>query len=814
MADHALVIGIDAYDDWANTGLSGAVRDALSFAGWLIDRGGVVPDNLHLVLGAGPASPPVPAALAASLRQKDARYKSVSGAMKYLKKSVPPGAGRVWFYYSGHGIMAFNEFDRDDGICCADFDPSNPSLSLTVESVAQFLRMIGCREQIMLIDACRDAPVNRNVRLGKFDQPELGKPPYPPQFIFKATSLGYEAAELDQRIGEEGGAFTAALMKGLGGDGSAKLRDASGGYIVRWSRLAAYVAADVAARKLVLPSGTVQEPSLDGDRTPLADPVLARFAGDAIAPVALDVSVAPPLASVSYELQAADLDDEPVVGPFVGGAATVMLPPAPYFVRARAAGFKLKSRLPPIEVYAPTRSALELVAASPPMAPPPAPPPQFEYFPSAPSTDVPDQADGAPAPPAAAVPATGRLVVRCRDPIVPLLVDALDGTNVASGHGELVAELPPGAYRVRALGPEGQANSELVGVDAGGSDNVIIEAPFAPSVALDAAIRTIDSGVDNGTVLLAEAVGPAASVQLSTMATLAVGQALEIYGGRLGALQLGTSWNGATGVELVVIDDVVESRRPQAFRLWRQYERNDAGRQNTHQPGDLPQLAEAAVETPPGHYWLQLSDRDRQRQAGFKVACPVLPDCVTLVLVERDPAGVRLHLYAIRHAATSSVGAPRFPALRFAEAVQRARLAGRVTVADPAVAALVTGDWYEPFSAALTGFTLRRLIAAGANEHRPGLDRLAQRLTYDDARLVDGWLLLGVSREMAGDAAGARAAFATALELRAVPLVADGLEAALTAVREYRLHGEIARWLADKARQAIEHRAWTLRRES
>ena len=122
----------------------------------------------------------------------------------------------------------------------------NTDNSFALRSLWEFFETTQFADQFFFVDACRDVPPwgeGAEFELGRWTcrERDPGTPPVQ-QFILYATSPKLRAQEVREKAGEEHGAFTAAVLAGLTGAGSAKAWSWSQqSYEVRWERLASYV---------------------------------------------------------------------------------------------------------------------------------------------------------------------------------------------------------------------------------------------------------------------------------------------------------------------------------------------------------------------------------------------------------------------------------------------------------------------------------------------------------------------------------------------------------------------------------------------
>jgi len=139
MDARAIVIGIDQY---AGNSLTSAVHDAEAFRDSLIKLGLVQPEHI------------------AFLRNTEADRDHIGAALKNIYDN---GAGldRLFFYFSGHGMMA--PVDAAGAVWCTALIPSDVTdlaadsyRLINFDDLCSRLRFAGPKEQFFFIDACRD----------------------------------------------------------------------------------------------------------------------------------------------------------------------------------------------------------------------------------------------------------------------------------------------------------------------------------------------------------------------------------------------------------------------------------------------------------------------------------------------------------------------------------------------------------------------------------------------------------------------------------------------------------------------------------
>lgn len=283
MANWAIVIGINQYDWNPSACLKGAVPDALRVVEWLLDQNGgnVAHNNIFLLLSLSKEDN-IPKGL--GLNIYPASKGGITAAIKMLVNQSSGEGDRLFFYYAGHGMGA--TFGTDQALIPSDFTDLDQNRSISLRSIVEVLNTTQFKEQFFFIDACRNIPwEDDDFLMGDLTWRRKRRDPnLPPinQFVFKSTSQGVKAAEI-QEANKANGIFTEILLDGLTkGIGEAKVWDIHRKqYVVRFNRLVQFLKNEINNRKqklgnTTLASQLIQEPRLDGERDG-SDPILASF---------------------------------------------------------------------------------------------------------------------------------------------------------------------------------------------------------------------------------------------------------------------------------------------------------------------------------------------------------------------------------------------------------------------------------------------------------------------------------------------------------------------------------------------------------
>lgn len=462
---------------------------------WLLaDAGGKVPrENLTLLLspldrdGAPLVNAPLP-------EHEEATKEHIADAARMLLQRSDREQGRLFVFFSGHGILARDHLSDVRAIAACDFTADWTSRAITVPSVLDAFAGSALLEQFFFFDACAnsmfDPPFATSSLLDR--RPGHDALNRPNQYACFATAPGRVAYE-EWSTGAEEGLFSSAVLRGLRGEGRAKRWDRKAReYVVRFDDLFGFIAEDVAGRTV----GTepVQKPWRLVDAGP-ENPVLVRFLDGHFENVVLDVTVAPADAAqdltvwVSAEARGGETLSPPVQSP-----TRLPLPPRSYTVYAESPRFAPFEDY--LDLYQPDAITVELREGT------------------APKVTGEGRAvrGGRPAEtrPTLAASAADRLAT----------VEAVDdGGDRAYGVGVLEIAVP-GRYRLALRGPEDLG--PIVAVELRQHSLVVTLGPprMSPEAARLASIIGAGWNTD-GTIALADAIPAVAGPTPSTIVALA-----------------------------------------------------------------------------------------------------------------------------------------------------------------------------------------------------------------------------------------------------------------------------------------------------
>lgn len=365
MAHWAIVIGINDY--WnPNANLRGAVPDAVELVRWLLDKkGGDVPaKNLFLLTRPTPPRLPDGVTLPPLITRRDATKDDLIEVIdKLIEKSEGQGE-RLFFCFSGHGLINHQNFTDEQALVMADFSPRRPDNAITLSSIRDFFGNTGFAEQFFFIDACRNMlDVDAEFRLADFPfpgVPDAARLQNVSQYSLFATTPRLRAVELGER-----GAFTGLLLKGLRGAGKAKIYDnESEEYLVTVDRLFTYVQEAMEESKILVtepPAPPLYQKVYKELKGTREHPVLVRLGRAEVPAERLELYVMPEgvwsSTNVKIRVTSEDTDYDKEVTPVRGVPVELPQPilPMTYTVRAEASGYTPQRKRWAFDLYEPKR---------------------------------------------------------------------------------------------------------------------------------------------------------------------------------------------------------------------------------------------------------------------------------------------------------------------------------------------------------------------------------------------------------------------------------------------------------------------------
>jgi hypothetical protein len=291
---HALLIGIDEYQDPHIAKLSGAANDAVALSEALISNAGFAPAQVtRISSNEGSEGQPT--------------RSNILRVLSRLKREVPRD-GLLLVSFSGHGIEREGKayLMPSDAVLAGDISLLEDT-ALDVSMVASYLRDVGAAQMILIVDACRSDPLANRGGAGNVLTPAFVK-----NFNFAvqnqnvqafailyATAEGTNAYEYPQK---KMGYFTWALTEGIRGAAANRLHQ------VTLAGLVNYVE-NVVPQRTFVDVGKKQQPfsRIEGYK---ADSLVISVAGpQPILPV--QPTIVEPLLPVESERQRQDNQTPP-----------------------------------------------------------------------------------------------------------------------------------------------------------------------------------------------------------------------------------------------------------------------------------------------------------------------------------------------------------------------------------------------------------------------------------------------------------------------------------------------------------------------
>ncbi|HEV7242175.1 MAG TPA: caspase family protein [Thermoanaerobaculia bacterium] len=504
MRAHALVIGIDRYPKPA-WNLTGAVKDALEFADWVVKAGGVAPENLTLLLS--PVGD-VPGA-------KRATRKAINDAFQKYQNGAAKDADRFWFYYAGHGLAAPGQ-DTAAGPLVVPADTKDINYYVDQEPVGLELfrgRMqdVLPKQQFFFVDACRDVlPPTSNKSLVQqlsWDVRKIDDDQLSTQAVFLGTTAGQKSKEVRGK-----GLFGRALLNALRGLGP-RLRAPAAppppGETMRrrlvFTDLVTFVREEVerslAAMTDLDEAGRKGIPYSRLNRI-TEEISVAEFDDGTLPKMKVYALVDPPAARESAKIEFLKWDEEEgwvarkdpaPAGPKLAKEVPFQIGGGKYWVRVRAKGFREDQR--EILTYDGKRYVFELL-----------------------KTSVADDLGLEAFAEAAPVPTTGKLVVTCQDPKARVAIADGSGKELARAYQKVeLGDLAPGPYRISAELTRAERTEENIVLRAGETIEKALSFAAPPSGRMEKILHDHDIAVDNNFAKLPADLGDVANVRLGSL---------------------------------------------------------------------------------------------------------------------------------------------------------------------------------------------------------------------------------------------------------------------------------------------------------
>lgn len=794
MRSYAIVIGVDRYanPDW---NLAGATSDALRFAQWALDAGGVERANLRLLLSGDVDS---------ELAFTAADSRNIRGVIHEFVNGLGKDEQRLYFYYAGHGLSAPGAARGDTQepvLIPADVESIQRDSNLFVgfSDIMPLLGAVGPREQFFFLDACRDFALEDH-------RPGLGRAvgPYRPrgedgatraQYVLYATAPGKRAQEQEAlRQGVFGGALLAGLR---GAPAATRYNAAAERYEVSFSRLSQYVIAEVQDRirnvRLTDWERYVQVPEslvVRGDDTP----VLASVSRADMPRLPVTLTVSPSQARQTCAVRLLVPSPEggiPVrngtVDPPLDRTVKLSVLPFDYALEAHAAGYAPQRTPFPVwrervEDLPPLKKAEEPVVEGTPNG----------GGPGAEGGIAGGAGDALPGPPTGRVGrrvGSGRLEVTCDDPAATIIVyDASRAIRGKGTHEVVLDDLEPAIYTVHLVPVEGQTTDRLVEVLPGSAQAIALDAPGA-GIGRDQRGMLERVGIvedERGFVRPSERADSLANARLGTILAYAAlaAQPPGLPGfehlNDLGVRGLSDLPPGGSGLLTILAssgDDPVPGIPRDQFVgggevIVRNLEGETVGQQRFTQLSGMSAAGQAGCTLTPGCVTAELHIPGL---AATRYALTALRDRVTVLIAVADDSGsMEVQQYLIPVHGVEQTLDPK--GLRRLDVAQRHYERGDLPEAVDGLDDLLEGTWLDPLLGALAGYALLRsgrpdrYIGAPSEGAAVQPSAMRNMLTFF-GDLPDSHVLAGLCEPERRDEH-----FARALDL-GLPVFADGFRA-------------------------------------
>jgi len=393
-------------------------------------------------------------------------------------------------------------------------------------------------------------------------------------------------------------------------------------------------------------------------------------------------------------------------------------------------------------------------------------------------------------------------------------VEHSTGTVLKVGQGSLdCLNLDPGFYRARCRTPENEVEEQTIGLSAGASESVQLDAPDVPYTRLVRnAIKVANGRIHSDRTIEFAGVGSVAAAHISTIVTLAgsVANGPTTFNApglrRLGAWAFRDKVpQDMSGVYLLFAADVATNKDTLDYiskvevRLWPQ----SGTRPGTFdrlapfsRAAGLAQLVQGAY---PGSYWLELTLPERPAVA---FALNILDGRLTMLVVSRELAG-QIHVFQYLPSLAPS-GFLRPDQMRQLELFQRFYLSGQLEHAAQIASQILKDGWGDPISECLAGYLLLR---RGDNASLGVFDQFMMTRPYHN-KMSDSYVLHAEYEARQGDDAQAESIYRTAIN-QGLPIIVDGLRRLADGVQRYHIQNPSADWITNVYRNRVGSWLWS-----
>lgn len=749
--------------------LGGAVNDALAMREWLLDTsGGNVPNqNLFLLLSHDnrPGIPP----------SRKATVQNIGDAILEVTSRYNDNGERLYFYFSGHGLSTIYDYSIVPAICPADFDRRFPSrTTISINSITNYFKAHQFQEQFFFFDACRDMPYNTSFRVGHFEAPNLRRFPNIQQTIMYATSPGQQAIEL-LMPGNESGAFTDALIRGLNGEGKSKIYDVGQDrYLVKAERLLEFVRDEVEKKFQTEDEKKIHRPRIDGERD--SSSVISSFSSSEFSSVDLSVLVNPPEVS-PIEVSIRGGDNIPSIK-----STTIpvkfTLPQDDYGVIVRSVDHTQKQKPWPVKLYSPQQITVDMIKdpfnPSGGMSFPDEPPP--DAFSAVLTTQ--------------SLKENGTIRVSSSDGLAPIQIADHVGNIVSNGLGYAFYTGTPGLYRIRLMSPD-EKYEKIVELKPNKTEDVSIESPNVPDISPELIRKTGFQIEKDNSLRVSEYVGSILEPKLTTILALASRSSDKGWNSyKLGHLGFAgfskLTHNATSGLSLVIGSEYGFFQHPHnvildvKIRFWLQKE-SIPEKIFLITPLIVEGFAEFAIKAAPGSYWLSIESENKTEPLILSVA--ILPDRITLITLVQNNDGSKSIFQYMPSVLENNIQNDVL-SLRKINFMQQFYTRNALDYLRPEeIIELAYMKWEDPMAGCLAGYLLLKNFAK--SRYKDSILEIGKNMSKHFANIPDSFVLDGKIKEITRSD-DAVESYKTALE-SGIPLFSDGLSILYYAIKEHKV---------------------------
>ena len=774
MENWAIVIGVNKYSR-SQFNLKGAVNDALLMREWLLDpKGGNVPEGKLFLLLSEQSDSRIP----------NTRLASTKGIIESVQQMVSLSRGkgkRLYFYYSGHGLSKPG-LVNEDAIIPADFDPALPNFgTLSIPSITQYFLSLNFLEQFFFFDACRNVPYREDFRVGYFSNPPGQPNPEIQQSIYFATTPGSYAIE-QQEIGNECGAFTKSLLKGLKGEGKAKRYDSfTDEYYVKNDSLLEFISEEI--KKTLGPKFEKFTPTITGERN--RNLTLARFPSAEIPKVQLDILIEPPAIANNVEIKI--IGGEPMAPQKVNTSPLVLkeLLQTDYGVRAYSKEYLPKQRNYGIHLYSSQKLVIEMIKN----------PVSNSNASSLGNTDEEKE---------------GKIVVFVKDKMGLLELIDNRGTILKQGHREISCNLKKGVYWARLILSERKRSEYPIYLSSGETKRVELKSNEDPQMS-DQILEKYDFSPHSKSLEMSELVGPIINPNTTTVIALAsraetFRSAGESSFDKLGINDFHQLTRSFSGIQVIIGSELKDMNENEKFvknmkiKIWKQTEGESENSSNLdlHQenennpiqirlkPLDVKGFGQGVEPLDSGSYWLKFESESKQPMI-FSIV--IIPEHISFFILQRNKNGKsRVFQYLPSSNPHKHLDEQKFEIsnIRKMEIIQRYYESDILDYFYEDSLELAYEKWYDPMAGIVSGNLMFKNL--GPNEQN-SIDAISYNMSRHFPMISDSHVLRGKTLSMQGKEEESIQAFKDAINV-GVPIFRENLESLQNVIAKHHLKRE------------------------